>query len=177
MTEGNEDGKLVVPENFDDAIGPLEGNYLDFVKSAEGDLSVRLTRLLAERSLEATPRQSGVIALLASGTTSKKTAELMGVDESTVYRIKTDPGFATIIQELRGIFGERIFQWALGLVPHAFRALYDNLIHGDMDQRRLASAAVFRLIGNQLTPGPQSGPELPPPPRAEENILDHFQED
>jgi hypothetical protein len=176
MTEENGDGKLVVPENFEDAIKPLEGNYLDFVKSAEGDLSLRLDRLLAERDLDATPRQSGIIALLASGTTSKKTAEVMGVDESTIYRIKRDPDFAPVIQELRGIFGERIFQWALGLVPHAFRALYDNLIHGDMDQRRLASAAVFRLIGNQLTPGPQSGPDLPPPPRVEENIYDQFKD-
>ena len=134
---------------------------------------MRLDKLLAERNIQANMRQKGVIALLASGRTQTKTAELMGIHETTVWRIKKDPDFDSIIHELRQIFAQRMFQWALGLIPYAFRALYDNLIQGDLDQRRMASLAVFRLVGDQLTRSSDSG-SLPPPPRTEPGVWDEF---
>lgn len=175
MTKKEEKKVIVVPEDFGEAVEPLEASYLGFAQSAESDLSVKLDRLLAERDVEANMRQKGVIALLASGRTQAKTAELMGIHQTTVWRIKKDPNFDSIIQELREVFAQRMFQWALGLIPYAFRALYDNLIHGDLDQRRMASLAVFRLVGDQLAAAPPPNGQ-PRPPRVKDSAWAEFGE-
>lgn len=165
--------EIKVPDTIEEVVQPLDTSFLEVVRSVQSELEVHLERLLETKKIEATPKQYGAIALLSSGISDSQTAEIMDMSRVTVWRIKTDPRFEPLIKELRTVFARRIFQWSMGLLPWAFRAMYDNLKLGDLDQRRLTAQAVFKLVGEQLTSGAMP-PEEPPPPRAEEGVLDLF---
>lgn len=170
----NGEAGLPVPETLGEAMEPLEKSFGDLVQALQPELQAKLDQLLEERGIEMTAVQYGTVALLSSGVSYGKTAELMDISRSTVWRIRADPGFAQIILELKEVYGRKIFQWAVGLLPWSFRAMFDNLTLGNLDQRRYAAQAMFKLVGEQLTSGstPPSN-ELPLPP-AEDGVLDMF---
>ena len=167
---------LPVPEKLEEAMEPLERSFGEFVQSLQPDLQAKLDQLLEEREIgDVSIVHRGIVALLSSGVSYRQTAALMDVNKSTVWRL-CGPGskFAPIVKELKEVFARKIFQWAISLVPWSFRAMYDNLTLGSLDQRRFAAQAVFKLVGDQLTSGSAPPPANFPPPPAEEGVMDMF---
>lgn len=165
---------LPVPDTLEEAMEPLERSFWVFAQSLQPDLEGKLTQLLGEAQVEAKSIQKGAIVLLASGVSYRKTAALLDIGESTAWRIKSNPKFEPIILALKEVYAHKIFQWAMSLLPWSFRAMFDNLTLGNLDQRRLAAQAMFKLVGEQLTGGATPPPAGLPLPRREAGIMDIF---
>lgn len=168
------DAKIKVPDTLEEALEPLETSFGDLVRSLQPELEAKLDELLKKRTTKADSLQQGVIGLLASGVSHRETAELLDISKSTVWRVSSNSKFGPIIRELREVYARKVFQWAMSLLPWSFRAMYDNLTKGNLDQRRLAAQAMFKLVGEQLTSGAAPPPAKLPSPRAEEGAFDIF---
>lgn len=175
-SESNGPIRVIVPDTLDEAMEPLERSFGDLVQSLLPELQAKLDLLLEEQGIkEVSPVHYGVVALLSSGVSYRQTAELLDISKTTVWRVGgPNSRFAPIIKELREVYARKIFQWAMSLVPWSFRAMFDNLTKGNLDQRRLAAQAIFKLVADQLTSG-SSPPaaEFPLPP-AEDGVMDIF---
>jgi hypothetical protein len=94
------------------------------------------------------PKKMAAAVAIATGDTTRATAEKVQVDERTIYRWKKEDGFITLVRDIRqALFTAGVGRLAAGL-EKAADTLVRNLTSGRANVEVQAARAIFDLALN-----------------------------